>query len=144
MASTTDNLKLAKINGGDYVDPDVFNENFEAIDKLGLAYISEIGTSDGWQYIKFTNGFAVCAATQEGTTVAGTYEYNVKKNYPFAFAESPHLIASGGISGNVYSGIKHVGASLTLCDAWINTDNGDGGRTWWIHMLAFGTLKSAS
>lgn len=140
MASTT-NLGLTKIQGGDYVDPEVFNTNFDLIDPLGKAYIADIGTSNGWQYIKLTNGFMVCAATSGGTTTSDT-TYNVKKNYPFAFSESPHLIATGGVEGNVYSGIRHVGNATSLADVWIGTDSTTEGRSWWIHMVAFGTLAS--
>lgn len=141
MASTTTNLGLTKIDSSDYISPDPINDAFDIIDKLGVAYISAIGESNGWQYIKFSNGFALCATTSAGTTSAGTQSYNVKKTYPFAFSETPHLVATGGVSGIVGSGIKHVGNDKTIADAWIGTDSSDAGRSWWIHMFIFGKIS---
>ncbi len=141
MASTTPNLKMTKIDSSDYISPDPINDALDVLDGLGLCYVTAVGESGGWKYVKLSNGFAVCAATGTGTTSAGTQSYNVKKTYPFAFSEAPHLVATGGASGVVSSGIKHVGNSTTIADAWIETTTTDAGRDWWVHMIAWGKLK---
>lgn len=141
MASTTTNLGLTKIDSSDYISPDPINDAFDTIDKLGVGYITAVGESNGWQYVKLSNGFAMCVATSVGTTSSGTQDYNVKKTYPFAFSEAPHLVATGGADGIVASGIKHVGNSKTIADAWIGTTSSDAGRSWWIHMVAFGKIS---
>lgn len=141
MASTTTNLGLTKIDSSDYISPDPINDAFDTIDKLGVGYITALGESNGWQYVKLSNGFAMCAATSTGATTSGTQSYNVKKTYPFAFSETPRLVATGGVSGVVGSGIKHVGNDKTIADAWIGTDSSDAGRSWWIHIIAFGKVS---
>lgn len=142
MASTTTNLKLTKIDSNDYISPDPINDAFDIIDGLGKVYMTDAGESDGWYYIKFSNGFAFCACTVSGTTKENTTSYNLKKNYPFSFASDPVVTGAAGAAGVVSSGVRHIGKSSTMVDIWMDTSTSDAGRSYWFYVKAFGKVKA--
>ena len=99
MASTT-NLGIDKINGGDYVDPEVFNNAFDKLDALGVDYVTESGTSGEWWYRKWKSGRAECGIDYKsfGTvrlddTWTGSWYSSSNMtfgNYPFTFSSRPY------------------------------------------------------
>lgn len=105
MASTT-NLNIEKINPSDYVDPEVFNTVFDIIDKLGVDYVTEQGTSGDWWYRKWNSGILECGVynknfgTQKfGSSFTGTKWYITTNSlsfgsYPFAFTSRPYASVS--------------------------------------------------
>lgn len=143
MASTT-NLKITKLNSADYVSVDGINDAFDIIDKLGVAYLTDAGESNGWYYAKFSNGFAFCATKGTGVTTAGTTMYYFRKNYPFSFSSEPIVTGAAGCAERSASGIRYVGGSAeatTICDLWMQTDTTDAGRSWWVYVMAFGKVS---
>lgn len=58
--TTTTRLSLQKINGSDFVSPNVFNENFDKIDELGVDYVIESGRSGIWRYQVWKSGKFEC------------------------------------------------------------------------------------
>ena len=142
MADITPNLKLTKINSSDYISPDPINDAFDIIDGLGKIYITEAGDSDGWHYIKFSNGFVFYSCFVGRTTVEGQSSYNLKKNYPTPFSSAPVLVASAGASGVVGAGVHHVGQSVNTADIWMDTVTTDGGRDYWFSLMAFGKVTA--
>lgn len=102
MAATT-NLGLAQVDSSDFVSPEPFNTNFELLDKLGLDYIVESGTSGEWWYRKWKSGRAECGIDNKafnavdlhvwGGSTSGLYattQYSFGA-YPFAFATKPYV-----------------------------------------------------
>lgn len=143
--STTKNLGLEKIETSDYVSPDPINKAIDAIDALGKAYITAVGESNGWYYIKLSNSFVVCAAIVTGTTTEST-SLNVKKTYPVVFSSAPRTVAGGGVSGVITSGVQHVGRGTTQADVYISnpadeSGKGTSGKEWWASIIAFGKVS---
>lgn len=91
MASTT-NLGLTKIQGADYVSPDVFNDNYDKLDALGVDYVTERGISGDWVYEKRKSGQVKLygKVTAEGS---GGY-VQAKAPFPFAFTQVYSAIAA--------------------------------------------------
>lgn len=102
MAATS-NLGLAKVDSSDFVSPEPFNTNFELLDKLGLDYIVESGTSGEWWYRKWKSGRAECGIDNKafaagnmgawGSATSGLYgtqQYTFGA-YPFAFSSKPYV-----------------------------------------------------
>lgn len=94
----TPNLSLNELNGSDYVNVDVFNENFGKIDALGLDYVIEHGSSGVWKYQIWKSGKAECWANY--TTPEEDYTSNFHgayypghattlPNFPFTFVTPP-------------------------------------------------------
>lgn len=82
----------------------------EGATRTDAAYVTEVGTLNGWDYRKWSDGTAECWASKEfpGQAVTGSYgnAYFVNKgtDLPFTFAEIPHLqisirTGSGGLLG---------------------------------------------
>lgn len=97
MATT--NLGLDIINSSDYVSPTPINNNMEKLDKLGIDYVVEQGTSGEWWYRKWKSGRAECGIdfkqfgeitswTQSGIGYI-TSELSFGA-YPFSFAARPY------------------------------------------------------
>ena len=95
MASTT-NLEIEKLNSADYVSVDPINN---ALDKLGVDYVTESGTSDEWWYRKWKSGRAECGIDDKGfgdvphtdEWRSGFYASKELKfgNYPITFKSRP-------------------------------------------------------
>lgn len=97
MATT--NLGLDIINSSDYVSPTPINNNMEKLDKLGIDYVVEQGTSGEWWYRKWNSGRAECGidAKQFGEmqlTTSGFGGYSSSDisfgAYPFSFSARPY------------------------------------------------------
>lgn len=95
---TTTNLALETINSSDYVDPEVFNSNYTKIDKLGVDYITEQGTSGEWWYRKWNSGRAECGIDDKefgdmshNTSWGSMYTTPSQSfpAYPFSFSSRP-------------------------------------------------------
>jgi hypothetical protein len=104
MATT--NLGLETINSSDYISPDPINNNMAKLDKLGVDYVVERGTSGEWWYRKWNSGRAECGIDNKqfgssslsaiggsGTTGYGSSQYTFGA-YPFNFASRPFTIIS--------------------------------------------------
>ena len=99
----TKNLQLTTINGSDVVNPEVFNTNFTILDKLGVDYVVEKGTSGEWWYRKWNSGRAECGIDDKdfgsvahntawgGLHVSGSLTFG---SYPFSFASRPFVSIS--------------------------------------------------
>lgn len=106
MANSTTHLGMEVIDDSDYVTPDVINSNFAILDKLGIDYIDEQGTSGEWWYRKWHSGrmecgidakqFAKSAVHVWGGADSGLYATNQYSfgAYPFAFSSRPHTSIS--------------------------------------------------
>lgn len=102
MATT--NLGLDIINASDYVSPTPINNNMEKLDKLGIDYVVEQGTSGEWWYRKWNSGRAECGidAKQFGEQTLTQFQTSVGYissdlsfgAYPFAFSSRPFCIIS--------------------------------------------------
>jgi hypothetical protein len=138
--STTKNLGLTKIETSDYISPDPINDAIDAIDMLGKVYITAIGESNGWYYIKLSNNFVVCSAIITGTTTEST-SLNAKKTYPVTFSSAPRTVAGGGVSGVITSGVQHVGRGTTQADVYISNPDAKSGKEWWASIIAFGKVS---
>lgn len=100
----TKNLGLEIINASDYVSPTPINNNMEKVDKLGIDYVVEQGTSGEWWYRKWNSGRAECGidtkqfgqqtlrAAPEGNMYITDY-LNFGA-YPFSFAAQPFTVIS--------------------------------------------------
>ena len=119
--SDTANLGIELIDGSDYISPDPINKGFTKLDALGVDYIIEQGTSNGWWYRKWDSGRAECGIdaktfankTSEpwasGWGLAGTYTFGT---YPFAFISEPiTLIQFRHESGNSSGAMIHIHAN---------------------------------
>lgn len=100
MATTT-NLSLQKINGSDFVSPNVFNQNFDRIDQLGVDYVVETGRSGIWRYQRWKSGKCECW----GNYTTPVADYNepwystwypgysfTLPNFPKVFSEAPTVV----------------------------------------------------
>lgn len=104
MAGTS-NLGLSIINSSDYVSPDPINENMNKIDKLGLEYVVESGTSGEWWYRKWSSGRAECGIDYKDFGEKSMVQWTTDKSfyateqltfgaYPLSFAANPLRIIS--------------------------------------------------
>lgn len=129
MADTT-NLGLKKIQGADYVTPDVFNTNYDTIDKLGVDYVVATGTdSNGWWYRKWNSGYCECSIADKnfgdvsinnpwGALYASPQLWFGA--YPFAFKSRPFVTIS--FNGSSDSGTEGKDQqSYTACSASTST-----------------------
>ena len=126
----TSNLKLQTINGSDYVDPEVFNANYEILDKLGIDYIEQSGTSGIWRYQRWKSGKYECwgrfatASTNYNHQYGGLYYpgYSFKSpNFPITFSDVPVVIPSL-VSKNTAAG--HGGVwDVFVSELFVNNAN---------------------
>lgn len=94
----TNNLSLQKINGSDYVNPEVFNQNFDKLDALGIDYVVQSGRSGIWRYQRWKSGKCECwgnwTAPKTNYTTAWYntwypgYQF-VVPDWPIVFSEAP-------------------------------------------------------
>ena len=102
MATT--NLGLDIINSSDYVSPTPINNNMEKLDKLGIDYVVEQGTSGEWWYRKWNSGRAECGidskqfgqqtltqAPEGNMYITGELSFGA---YPFSFSARPFTMIS--------------------------------------------------
>lgn len=100
---TTTNLGLPTLDGGDYISVDPFNTAFEALDKLGVDYVTESGTSGEWWWRKWKSGRAECGIDYKEFSqvkmvkwyanlfaTEGVFEIG---NYPIQFKQAPGCFA---------------------------------------------------
>lgn len=113
-------MGLDTISAADYVDPEVFTSNFEKIDKLGLAYVTEAGTnSDGWYYRKWSDKRVEAWLRRDAQTVAtttasgsGWRSGNATVKFPVTFSKAPMVIISPYDSGRTcWASLTSVGNS---------------------------------
>ena len=99
--STTTNMGIELINGSDYISPDPINDGFTKLDKLGVDYITERGTSGNWWYRKWNSGRAECGIEDYNF---GALAFDEKWGslylthmltfgaYPISFAKNPSTV----------------------------------------------------
>lgn len=120
MASTT-NLGLTKIQGADYVSPDVFNDNYDKIDAVGKVYAVEAADGTEWYYRKWSDGRCEAWLTKAYSDVSlndqwgSLYETSVSPmTFPVAFSERPHMtVTFATTSGNTAFAVPNTGLSTT-------------------------------
>ncbi len=113
MASQTSILKLALIDGSDFISPTPFNANFTALDRLGKDYVTECDTNGSWWYRKWASGLAECGIQHHncGTiTTNKSWGANLVYadvweigSYPFTFSSPPTIVVSQDGPTNYYS-----------------------------------------
>lgn len=122
MATT--NLGLTTINPSDYVSPTPLNENFEAIDQLGLDYVTKRGKSGIWVYRRWRSGTFECWGTfnqqSAGPNIDGTALGKFSVNYPITFAEAPLLFVSARQDGNMSNYVTYVDHGLEIAEWYVN------------------------
>lgn len=113
-------MGLDTISAADYVDPDVFTNNFEKIDKLGRAYVTENGTnSDGWYYRKWSDNRVEAWLRRDAQTIGTTVKSgngfrsgNSTIRFPVTFSVAPMVIISPYDSTNTcWASLNSVGTS---------------------------------
>lgn len=133
----TDNLSLETINPADYVDPDIFNRNFNKIDPLGKAYVTDAGTNGEWYYRKWSDGRLECWLVKTFNSVAikhawgGWYVSSPIADiaFPFTFASIPHMTLSWATTdGNSAIAFSNSGLSTTKTGG-INLGKGGSGTS---------------
>lgn len=129
MASTTTNLSLNKFDGGDYIDHDKINDNYDKLDKLGIDYVTEQGTktntNGAWTYRKFKSGIAECWIKADIGVVTGSMDdagkifvhYGV--NWPFTFSEAPVANFNAGCTGTREMHALYINTTTGNADIWI-------------------------
>ncbi len=108
MASTT-NLDIEKLNSADYVSVDGINAALDKLDKLGVDYIVEQGTSGEWWYRKWRSGRAECGVDDKNfgnvdhkNEWGGMYTSSTNLSfgaYPVTFASRPFASISFNSNG---------------------------------------------
>lgn len=130
---STQNLDLETINGGNFVDHELFNRNYEKLDPLGRCFVVESGTQGEWWYRKWSDGRAECGiddkefADKQKAAWGSMYRTPEMSfgAYPFAFAARPFATVSFNNCANSDHAsyvTQHASASTTqsppfaLCD----------------------------
>ena len=112
MANTT-NLDMEIVPTSNFISPEPFNNNFKKLDKLGIDYVVESGTSGEWWYRKWKSGRAECgidsknfgnADLESWGAVYSTYKGWSFGAYPFSFSKTP-FVAITPAPGSGYYGI---------------------------------------
>ena len=133
--ATTENLGLSLINSSDYVSPDPINTNMTTLDKLGIDYVVEKGTSGEWWYRKWKSGRAECGIDSKNF---GSVEHTIQWGgmyrsnqltfgaYPFSFSSVPFTAivfqgTTGGIEHYSYTS-QGSGKSTTLSPTFFLVD----------------------
>ncbi len=120
----TDNLSLSIILGSDVVNPEVINDNFKILDKLGVDYIVSQGTSGEWWYRKWNSGRAECGVDNKNfgnvdhsSKWGSMYRSNQMTfgSYPFSFSSRPFVSISfnSNSSGNHTSYVAYSSSNST-------------------------------
>ncbi|OUN47306.1 hypothetical protein B5G20_04900 [Collinsella sp. An7] len=121
MATT--NLGLAVIGQSDAVSPDPINANMEAIDKLGVDYITQQGKSGDWRYRRWKSGTFECWCIQKYQTPTsdtdGGDSKQYKVNYPVTFVEPPVLLVSSRQSNNNAIHTAYVEHDTSYAEWWV-------------------------
>lgn len=130
MSDLTSNLKLSLINPSDYVDPTIFNDNFEMLDTLGTDYITDQGQSGSWFYRKFRSGMAECWAniTFSPTTQDGPVQSGFK--FPFMFSSAPVVNVTAGVEGRNDAYVRYVSSTIDSVDCYIHKGTKDNLKRW--------------
>jgi hypothetical protein len=137
--SKTTNLNMALISSTDTFSPETLNTNFEYLDKVGVDYVVEQGTKDGWTYRKWNSRRIEMwrTMTRSGVTVnAGSY-FNIAVSLPFTLGVNwngysqprPIISVNGGVAEEAQSFISYTHCDSNTLDAWIYTGGADGSKT---------------
>lgn len=118
MATTTTNLGLSIASGSDLVNPaEAFARNFEALDKLGIDYVTKTGTSGNWWYRIWKSGRAECGIDSKAFDTMTSHEWNSGwylcgpyqfEAYPITFSAPPFVTVLYRYEPNGYGGIIHI------------------------------------
>ena len=127
----TTNLGLDIINQGDNVSPTPINDNMQKLDKLGVDYVTQQGSSGSWRYRRWKSGTYECwgrySQQSASPTVQGfnsTGYLPVSMNYPVTFAEAPQLLASARADGNPKSHVAYTEHATSVATVYV------GGLDW--------------
>lgn len=136
----TQNLKMNTIEPSDYVNPQTINDNFNILDKLGIDYITEQGTSGVWTYRKWKSGIAECWGRTEfpATTASGQLPSGV--NFPFMFASKPTVAMSAGVQDRSDGYISYVNAYEGGIDCYVQKNETEN-HTRWVYCYAIGKVS---
>lgn len=140
MALTT-NLKMNTIEPSDYVDPTTLNDNFNTLDKLGVDYVTEQGTSGVWTYRKWKSGLAECWGRTEFEGTYGTGQLQSGFTFPFAFASEPNIALSAGVTGRIDAYIAYARANTNGVDCYVYK-GGSEAVARWVYCYAIGKVNS--
>lgn len=137
----TENMSMNLINSSDYVTPDIINDNFEILDKLGVDYVVEQGVSGSWSYRKFKSGIAECWAKISFPATTATGQLQSGFTFPFVFSQEPVVSVCGGVDNRSDSHISYVnchgGGTIVDCYIYKGT-NGNYAR--WVYCHAIGRV----
>lgn len=138
----TTNMGLTTINGSDYVNAQVLNDNFELLDKLGFDYVVEQGKSGQWMYRKFKSGIAECWAKITFTPTTATGQLQSGVTFPFVFSEEPCVSVCGGVDYRNDSHISYVNThgGGTGIDCYL-VKNTSENYARWIYVHAIGKVS---
>lgn len=141
MSSKTTNLSLEKFDGGDYVDNDKINANYDILDKMGVDYVTEQSTSGSWTYRKFKSGIAECWAKIDIGVITGPTSgwVNVGQTFPITFSEAPVCNFNVGCDTTIEMHAMYIKTTTTNFDAWVKKYNQKALDTW-IYVHAIGKV----
>lgn len=119
----TTNLGLKTISPSDNVSPDPINANMEALDKLGLEYVTAQGTSGIWRYRRWKSGTFECWGRYRQQSASPTIEETdfgqFSTSFPITFTESPVIEVSARQDGNVHIYVSYVENSTTKAEWYV-------------------------
>lgn len=127
----TTNLGLQTINQSDNVSPAPINANMEKLDKLGLDYVTQQGTSGGWRYRRWRSGTFECWGRFSWQSAAPDVQHDsdtglrsFQATYPVTFAEAPTCLVTARQDGNPKSYVAYVEHEPSLATWYV------GGMDW--------------
>lgn len=93
----------------------------DLLERLGIDFVVEEGTSGIWTYKKWNSGIAECwgFSNVESNAYASGGAKNIVVSYPFEFATAPNVLASGYISGNIQTEIGFTQSGLTQAQTYL-------------------------
>ena len=111
----TTNLNLDIIQPSENVSLDKINSNAEKLDKLGLDYITQSGTTGIWMWRRWKSGRLECWGRASRQSLSPNLEgysdqgyAQVTEAYPVTFTSAPYLFAAARADGNPKAHVAYV------------------------------------
>lgn len=98
--------------------------------------IVESGTTNGWLWRKYADGTADCYIKLTDPNSATQHTFST--TLPFTFAENPYAFATGGMSSNVDSGVRHTDCNTTAVTTYVM---GTWSNPAWVFIHIFGKYQ---